>query len=59
MDGRYSEEDIRKSMATDEGWEATRQRLKNIDVLIIDECSMISTRIFNQVSTDYGKKKKK
>jgi len=55
MDGRYSEEDIRKSMATDEGWEATRQRLKNIDVLIIDECSMISTRIFNQVSTDYGK----
>ena len=49
MDGRYSKYQIRQYMQRDEAWQAARSRLKEADLIIIDEASMISALILEQV----------
>lgn len=49
LDGRYSRYYLEKHVATDEAFEESRKILKDCELLIVDEASMISARIFEQV----------
>ena len=48
-DGRYENTQLLQLFQTD-SWEAARQRIRNTDILFIDEISMLSQRVFEQVA---------
>ncbi|XP_060065940.1 LOW QUALITY PROTEIN: uncharacterized protein LOC132546245 [Ylistrum balloti] len=48
-DGRHSNEEIIHPVDTDERFERAKNNIQTVDVLIIDEVSMISARILDQV----------
>ena len=49
MDGRYSKYQIQQYMQRDEAWGAAKKRLQEADLIIIDEASMISAYMLEQV----------
>ena len=48
-DGRYSNLDLINKLDCDDAYEGVRQRIQQTDVVIIDEISMISARILEQL----------
>lgn len=50
-DGRYSSEQLRNSMDQDPNYEAAKDRLINIDILVIDEVSMLSRAMLDKLDT--------
>lgn len=49
-DGRYENHTLVNMIINDDDKESTREKLQAMDVLIIDEVSMLSQRTFEQVS---------
>ncbi|KAK3091353.1 hypothetical protein FSP39_019200 [Pinctada imbricata] len=47
--GRYLNEEILHLIRTDERYNSNLRTIRNTDVLAVDEISMISTKVFNQV----------
>ena len=50
MDGRFSRADLFGLVERDEAFKSARDSLKDVDCLIIDEASMLSAYLFEQVS---------
>ena len=50
LDGRFSKPQLERLVPSDEGFEAVRRAVSKLDCIIIDEASMLSAHIFEQVS---------
>jgi hypothetical protein len=50
LDGRFTMQELEKRVPNDEAWDAVRRELSEVGMLIIDEASMLSRKIFEQVS---------
>ena len=48
IDGRYTDERLKKLVRTDERFISIVKTIRETDVLIMDEASMISARVFEQ-----------
>ena len=48
-DGRYSDDELLNLIKTDERYIKTKNNISTADVLIIDEVSMVSAKLFRQV----------
>ena len=51
QDGRHSQERLIELITTDEAYSSVKQRITNVDVLVIDEVSMISKKIVDILNT--------
>lgn len=51
LDGRFTKEELTQRILHNEACEDTRAKLAEVDTLIVDEASMISVKIFEQVET--------
>lgn len=49
LDGRYPTEVLVSRIRDDDNLQKTKQRVLNMDVLIVDEISMLSSQVFEQV----------
>ena len=49
LDARFSKDHLKSHVRTDESWEETRREISTCQTLIVDEASMLSSRIFEQV----------
>ena len=52
VDGRYSKLQLERRVPVDESFTEVRERLATLDTLFIDEASMISAHIFEQVKNN-------
>ena len=49
MDGRYSNKDLLEKIMTNMALNPVRKNYLDIDALVLDECSMLSAREFEQL----------
>lgn len=49
MDGRFQNEEIASKILNDEKFYKTKEQIKKIDCIIIDEISMLSSKTFQQI----------